>query len=110
MALLTVLLGGRRNPELADLEERVLVALVRDEMRALLGVDAQPELVNIVRHPLGIPQYVVGHGARLETIAARLATHRGLYLTGWGYRGVGVLDVVRDATELATRIDGELRA
>jgi oxygen-dependent protoporphyrinogen oxidase len=102
--LLTALLGGRRHPELVDLEERALAAVVRDEMRALLDVQAMPELLNLVRHPLGIPQYVVGHGARLETLEARLAAVPGLYLCGWGYRGVGVLDVVAEATALAERL------
>lgn len=107
MVLLTVLLGGRRHPELVDMEERALVALVRDEMRALLEVNAMPELVNVVRHPLGIPQYVVGHGARLETLDARLAAVPGLHLCGWGYRGVGVLDVVAGAMALAEQLSRE---
>lgn len=104
MALLTVLLGGRRHPELVDLDDRAITLLVRDELRSLLGVDGEPELVNVVRHPLGIPQYVVGHRARMETIEQRLSTLPGMHLAGWGYRGVAVMEVIRSARALAGRL------
>ncbi|MBS2030243.1 MAG: protoporphyrinogen oxidase [Deltaproteobacteria bacterium] len=107
MALLTVLLGGRRHPEVVDFDDRALTLLVRDELRTLLGLDAEPELTHVTRHSLGIPQYVVGHRARLETINGRLRGLPGLHLCGWGYEGVGVLDVFKSSQALAARLTGE---
>jgi protoporphyrinogen/coproporphyrinogen III oxidase len=108
MALLTVLVGGRSHPELVDLDDRTLLLRVRDELRALLGLRAEPERVEVVRHKLGIPQYTVGHRVRLETIAHRLEGLAGLHLCGWGYRGVGVLDVFKSASELGARLGSGL--
>jgi len=102
--LLTVLLGGRRHPERVDLDDRALVLHVRDELRSLVDLQAEPELVHVVRHKLGIPQYTVGHAARMQTIQRRLDALPGLELCGWGYRGVGVLDVFQGARALAARL------
>jgi oxygen-dependent protoporphyrinogen oxidase len=102
--LLTALLGGRRRPEVVNLEDRALIALARDELHQALGLDAEPELTQVIRHPDGIPQYVVGHRARLETIKQRLAQLPGLHLLGWAYQGVGVLDCVHSALKLASEL------
>ena len=57
----------------------------------------------IFRHPLGIPQYEVGHGERLERISRALSTLPGLALVGNSYRGVAINNCVKEATELAER-------
>jgi len=43
------------------------------------------------------PQYTVGHGKRLEALAAGLSAHPGLILTGNSYRGIGLNDCVAAA-------------
>ncbi|MFQ5928010.1 MAG: FAD-dependent oxidoreductase, partial [Terriglobia bacterium] len=44
-------------------------------------------------------QYTVGHGERLRAIEGRLRQHRGLFLAGNAYRGVGVPDCIRSGRE-----------
>jgi oxygen-dependent protoporphyrinogen oxidase len=48
-----------------------------------------------------MPQYRVGHLARVETIERRLAGAPGLFLAGGAYRGVGIADCVRSAEAAA---------
>jgi oxygen-dependent protoporphyrinogen oxidase len=43
----------------------------------------------------------VGHRARLEAIEKRLSHHPGLFLTGSGFRGVGIPDCVADGRATA---------
>ena len=69
-----------------------------------MRLEAEPEFVRVFRHPLGIPQYVVGHLARLERIEARLRRHPGLFVAGNGYRGVAIGACVAEAAPLARRI------
>jgi len=71
-ALLRVMVGGVRAPALAVLPEPELLALVRDELGSILGISAEPVLARTFFHDRGIPQYLVGHGRRLEGIDARL--------------------------------------
>jgi protoporphyrinogen/coproporphyrinogen III oxidase len=99
-ALLSALVGGARHPQASALSEDDLVQLVRDELR----LPRQPELLRVVRWSEGIPQYEPGHGARVAEIERLTATHRGLKLTGAWYRGVGVLDCLRDGRKAAEQL------
>jgi len=99
-ALLRVLLGGRDGAAL-DLPDDRLLSIVLDELRATMGVRGAPEMVRIVRWPKAIPQYTVGHGARLARIAAELEKLPGLALSGNGYRGIALNDCVTTAQATA---------
>ena len=107
--LLTCMVGGARHPERAALDEDALVALTREELAHVLGVKAAPRLAQVVRWPRAIPQYNVGHLARVERIDRRLSAVRGLHLTGNAFRGVGVNDCIRNAALLAARLAPERR-
>jgi oxygen-dependent protoporphyrinogen oxidase len=48
-----------------------------------------------------MPQYCVGHLARVETLERRALTLPGLYLAGGAYRGVGIADCVRSGEAAA---------
>jgi oxygen-dependent protoporphyrinogen oxidase len=53
-----------------------------------------------------MPQYHVGHLARVETIERRVAALPGLGLGGSAYRGVGIADCVRSAEDAVERALG----
>jgi oxygen-dependent protoporphyrinogen oxidase len=102
--LLRALAGGRLDPAAAALPDEDLVALVRREVEPILGVRAPPEIARVYRHPRGIPQYEVGHAARLAAIEARERALPGLRLAGNAYRGVAVGDVIADAERIASEL------
>jgi oxygen-dependent protoporphyrinogen oxidase len=77
---------------------------VRAEIASLLGVNAEPLLVRIQRHPNGMPQYHVGHQARIQRIESALDSHESLALAGSAYHGVGVADCVRTGEEAAEKL------
>jgi oxygen-dependent protoporphyrinogen oxidase len=51
-----------------------------------------------------MPRYTVGHAERVSEIEAGARTHPGLFLTGHSYRGVGIPDTIRAATETAAGV------
>ncbi len=104
--LLTILVGGAHGAEWAALPDVELIGLVRAELAAILGIARAPDLVRIVRWPQAIPQYEVGHQARLGAIATALRSHPRLVLTGNAFRGPGIADCVREALALAQSIAG----
>jgi len=99
--LLRTLVGGARDPRAGELEDDRLLQLVHDDLATAMGVRAAPEFVRIYRHPRGIPQYTVGHLARLQAMRERLDRLPGLLLHGNGYRGISLNDCVRFAAEVA---------
>jgi oxygen-dependent protoporphyrinogen oxidase len=74
---------------------------VQRDLATAMGVHAAPDFVRIYRHPKGIPQYTVGHLARLEAIHERLDRLPGLLLHGNGYRGISLNDCIRFAGDVA---------
>jgi len=102
-ALIRVMIGGARDPEAMDLDDAELTAAVLDELGGAMGIQGDPAFMRVFRHPLGIPQYAVGHPQRLERLEQRLEHHPGLVLGGNAYRGVSVNDCAKNAWPTAER-------
>jgi oxygen-dependent protoporphyrinogen oxidase len=88
-------LGGMLNAAVLSEDDGALVARARAELRAALGITAEPVLTRLHRWPASMPQYRVGHLTRVETIERAAAALPGLALAGAAYRGVGIADCVR---------------
>lgn len=106
--LLRVFFGGSRNPQMMDVNDSILVAIVLNELEALLGIDAQPLFYRIFRWHRANPQYDVGHLDRLEVIEKNLPGR--LFLTGSAYRGIGLPDCVRQGKQTAEDVVDALLA
>ena len=96
-------LGGMLNAEVLAEDDVTLAARARVELREALGITAEPVLTRLHRWPASMPQYHVGHLARVETIERAVAALPGLALAGAAYRGVGIADCVRAGEAAAER-------
>jgi oxygen-dependent protoporphyrinogen oxidase len=105
--LLRSMLGGARAAALALQDNDRLAHTVMHELETIMDIKAQPDFVKIYIHEKGIPQYVSGHGKRLETIDTIVNSHKGFYITGNSYRGIGVNDCIEHSYKLAERILNE---
>jgi oxygen-dependent protoporphyrinogen oxidase len=102
--LLRAFVGGHRNEDLVDLPDEALLALVREELREVMGITAQPVLTRLYRWPGANPQYDVGHLGRVDQLEAMAADLPGLYLTGSAYRGVGLPDCIQQGQATAEAV------
>jgi oxygen-dependent protoporphyrinogen oxidase len=80
-----------------DDSDDAILATVRDELRAILGITAAPTVSRISRWRQAMAQYDVGHLDRIAQIEQRVALLPGLRLIGNAYRGIGVPDCIRGA-------------
>ncbi len=101
IVLLRVFLGGALQAHLAELDEAALVAAAREELSALLGITAAPQVIEVRRWPEAMPQYAVGHRHRVASIRKRLTEVPGLFLAGAYLDGVGIPDCVRQGEAAA---------
>lgn len=108
MALLRGFVGRAGNEAPARLPDDQLIPAVRRELADILGITAEPSVARVYRWPSALPQYVLGHPARLARIAARLEPRPTMRLTGAAYRGVGIPDCIADATAQATALATQL--
>jgi oxygen-dependent protoporphyrinogen oxidase len=51
-----------------------------------------------------MPQYHVGHQARIQRIESALDSHANLALAGSAYHGVGIADCVRSGEQAAEKL------
>jgi oxygen-dependent protoporphyrinogen oxidase len=103
-ALIRVFIGGHRGQHLVEYDDKELIALARRELGALLGVSAEPQWTLVKRYVHAMPQYHLGHLARVDKIERLTQAHPRFALAGNAYRGVGIPDAVRSGEEAAKRI------
>ena len=101
MALLRVFVGGAPNEAAADADDAALIATARGQLAELLGARGEPVLARVARYVKAMPQYQVGHLARVDAIESSVRRLRGLALAGAAYRGVGIADCVRSGEAAA---------
>jgi protoporphyrinogen/coproporphyrinogen III oxidase len=77
---------------------------IREDLRQLMGVTAEPLFALTHRWPGSMPQYGVGHGHRIAELESRVAAIPGLHLAGNAYQGVGIPDCIRTAKQVVESI------
>ncbi len=100
--------GGEMSRDMMSLSDDEIVAAVRDEFRALLGVSAMPGFAEVRRWPDSMPQYEVGHLSRVAEIERAVAQIPAFAIAGAAYRGVGIPDCVRSGEDAADAILAKL--
>ena len=93
-----------RHRDLAGLRDEEAVQVARLELRAVLGLYAEPRFARLYRWPAAMAQYEVGHLDRLAEIERLRAQLPGLALIGNAYRGIGVPDCIRSGRDAAKDI------
>jgi len=104
--MLTAFIGGRRREEVGDWEDARVIERVLDDLAPILGFRAPPVMTHINRWPRAIPQYELGHLARIEALDQALANLPGLYTRANWRDGVSVSDCIRNGEVLAGRLTG----
>ncbi|MDE3225854.1 MAG: protoporphyrinogen oxidase [Nitrospirota bacterium] len=102
--LIRCYLGGVGREQSLALDDDALLRRVKEELRAMVGVTAEPAYADVSRWERGMPQYTIGHPSRLEALQVALNPYKGLYLTGAAYRGVGIPDCIKDGSDTAAHI------
>jgi oxygen-dependent protoporphyrinogen oxidase len=103
-ALIRVMIGGARQPELALLDDEELLKISLKELRRIMKIRHYPETVKIFKHEKGIPHYTLGHCERVDRIFQIAENLGNLYFCNNAYRGVGVNDCTKLAEETAQKI------
>lgn len=103
-ALIRAFIGGHRGQHLVERSDDELCAIARDELQALMGISGAPSFSLVNRYLGAMPQYHLGHQARVARIEQLERRHQGFALAGNAYRGVGIPDAVKSGEEAAQRI------
>ena len=99
--LVRAFIGRAGQPDALSHDDDALIALARADVERNLGITAPPAWTRLFRWPQAIPQYNVGHLARVERVAARLATLPGVMLAGHMLHGIGIPDCIASGERAA---------
>jgi oxygen-dependent protoporphyrinogen oxidase len=103
--LIRCFVGGGHHEELVSLNDDELLGVVLEELREIVDITAKPVFFKVYRWFRGMPKYTVGHLGRIAVIDEKLKAHRGLYLIGCSYRGIGIGDCVKSGFDAAAAIE-----
>jgi len=95
--LLTIFIGGARQPENALKSEQDLVKMAMEDYKVLLGVKHEPVFVQSKTWKQAIPQYEIGYGEKKKYFDQLENDNPGLFLSGCYRQGISVSDTIVNA-------------
>ena len=102
--LLRTFFGGARDLHALDYSDAELVSRSLTALRPLLGITGEPLFTRAYRWERASAQHEVGHLERMAAIDRTLERQPGLFVTGSGFRGVGIPDCVADGRATAAAV------
>jgi len=102
--LLEVLVGGRRHPERLELEDEELISKAYQDLGELMQLPEPPSFARVLRPKSGIPQLEDGYPALLSWRRTLHAEMDALHICGFGWGGIGINDMTKEAWKAAKRI------
>jgi oxygen-dependent protoporphyrinogen oxidase len=102
--LITNFVGGATNPGAVRQPESDLIAQVHRELTPLMGVRKEPVFSNVTVWQRAIPQYNLGHTARLAALETARAKYPGLWFAGNYLNGPAVGTCVEQASKVADEV------
>ena len=100
---LTVMVGGRLQPEIARLMTVDLLSIALADIRGILGITGEPVFWRHNFWPRAIAQYDVGFGAHRQAMADCERDFPGLFIGGQARDGISVPDCLASGLKLAER-------
>ncbi|MFE5888326.1 protoporphyrinogen oxidase [Streptomyces sp. NPDC056462] len=100
--------GRYGETEILGREDDHLVDVSRRDLRAATGLDATPLETRVTRWTDGLPQYPVGHHARVARVREHVAKVPGLAVCGAQYDGVGIPACIASAYAAVDQLEGDL--
>ncbi|MFF7544593.1 protoporphyrinogen oxidase [Streptomyces canus] len=110
VVVLRTSVGRYGETKILERDDTALVDVSRHDLREATGLDATPLDTRVTRWTDGLPQYPVGHHARVARIREHVAKLPGLAVCGAQYDGVGIPACIASAYAAVDQIQGDLTA
>lgn len=99
--LLEILVGGRRHPERLQLSDNDMIDQAYADVRQLMALPKEPRFAAVLRPEAGIPQPEEDYLKLLAWREEIEKRHSNLHLLGFGWKGIGLNEMVHEAKLLA---------
>jgi oxygen-dependent protoporphyrinogen oxidase len=102
--LLTSFIGGATDPQAVELSAEDMVSLVHRELAPILSLRNQPTFSNVEIYPRALPQYNIGHTARIANLERQSSSLMNVKLVGNYLRGPAIGACIERAFAVADEI------
>ena len=102
--LLTVFIGGSRQPSLASLSKKEIIKLVKTDLKSIYGIINQPVYVEHKYWPQSIPQYSLDYQNHLNSLKKIERNLNGLTFTGNYIGGISLENNILNAMKSANKL------
>ena len=102
--LIRCYVGGRGREHILEYDDRKIVESVCQELQGIVGITTPPTYTEVHRWIRGMPQYVIGHQARLASIKELMSPWAKLHISGAGLYGIGIPDCIREGSRVAENL------
>ncbi|MBM7170760.1 protoporphyrinogen oxidase [Streptomyces sp. G44] len=107
LLVLRTSVGRYGDVTVLERDDADLVGISRHDLREATGLSATPVASRVTRWDDGLPQYPVGHHARVARVRAHVAALPGLAVCGAAYDGVGIPACIASANAAVDRLAGD---
>ncbi|MFI5883248.1 protoporphyrinogen oxidase [Streptomyces sp. NPDC051554] len=107
VVVLRTSVGRYGETTILERDDTGLVDVSRHDLREATGLDATPLATRVTRWTDGLPQYPVGHHARVARIREHVGKLPGLAVCGAAYDGVGIPATIASAYAAVERLTGD---
>jgi oxygen-dependent protoporphyrinogen oxidase len=99
--LLTSFIGGATDPQAVALSVEEISAIVHREIGTILSIRGVPAFSSVQIYPRALPQYNIGHTARVGSLARESSFFPNLKLVGNYLRGPAIGSCIEQALAVA---------
>jgi oxygen-dependent protoporphyrinogen oxidase len=101
---ITSFIGGATDPDITELHEEKLAAIVAEENARILGITGPPVEIAVWKYERALPQYNLGHGHIVETIRDAERNSPGLFFAGNYLEGPAIGKCVENGFQTAEAV------
>ncbi|MCZ0756002.1 protoporphyrinogen oxidase [Anoxybacillus sp. J5B_2022] len=104
-ALLRCYVGRPGDEAIVEQSDDEIIRVVIDDLNKMMRINGRPEFAVVSRWKKAMPQYVVGHKERMETVKEKINEQLpGVFLAGSSYEGLGLPDCIDQGEEAVKKV------
>ena len=103
-SMLRCFFSSSRMPDLLTHSDEALQQMARQELKNILGLNAEPIFARTFRWDRAMAQYETGHLERVAEMEKIIATMPGFHIIGNSFHGIGVPDCIKSARQAVEQI------
>ena len=102
--LITVFVGGSRQPSLARLDDKKIEKIILDDLKVIYGFKIKPEFITTRFWPHSIPQYDLDYSKKIDLMKSVETNCPGLLFNGNFINGISLENNILNSLEIAKNI------